>query len=529
MPFSAAHTGTVDLGRIDQALLDRLKRRSAAGPGDRVQLDVIMPFSGESLGSLPAANGDDVRRAAKRARAAQTVWARVTPRSRARRLIRLHDLLLERREEALDLIQLETGEARIDAFKEIEAAGVVARYYGYHGPGHLRSRRRRGALPFATRVRVHWRPKGVVGVISPWNFPLSLGLDDVLPALAAGNGVVFKPDPQATFTGLWCAVLADEAGIPPDLFQVVPGDGARIGADLIEVVDYVVFTGSTPTGRIVGEAASRQLTGCTLELGGKNSLLVLDDAHVQRAVAGAVRGAFSGAGQLCMAFERVLVHRSLFDDFVDRLVAAVRALRVGSSLDFEADMGSLASAAQLDRVQTHVDDALAKGATAVVGGRPLPALGPWFFAPTVLLGVRPEMTVHDEETFGPILSVYPFDTDDEAVELANATRYGLSAGIYSRDVSRARRLAGGLRAGTININEAYAAAFGSVDAPMGGFKDSGLGRRHGREGIRRYTEAQTVADQRWIALGPTDRVPNTRYQALITFALKALRRTPGIR
>jgi succinate-semialdehyde dehydrogenase/glutarate-semialdehyde dehydrogenase len=514
---------------VDDRLVERVKRRSAAGSGERVELEVVLPFSGEELTRLPEANGDDIRAAADRARAAQGPWSALSYRDRARRVLRLHDLLLKRRHEVMDLVQLESGKARKDAFEEVADIALVSRYYAYHGEDHVRSRRRRGLLPGLTRTWEHHRPVGVVGLIAPWNYPLSMALSDVIPALLAGNGAVLKPDEKTPLTALWCAELADDAGIPPDLFQVVPGAGARIGADLIDAVDYLAFTGSTATGRIVAERASQQLIGCSLELGGKNALIVLDDADLDAAVEGAVRGGFSNAGQLCVSSERILVHERVHDAFLERFAAAAEALAVGPGLTFDANMGSLFSAQQLEAVEEHVRDAVEQGATVVTGGRRLPELGPWFYAPTVLSGVTSEMLVHGQETFGPVIAVYPFADEDEAVAETNSTRYGLNAAIYSRDARRARRLASRLDVGTVNINEPYGPAWGSVDAPMGGFKESGLGRRHGAEGILRYTESQTVAEQRWIGLGETGLLRGRRYQAAFTLVLRLLRRVPGLR
>ncbi len=529
MATGKAGKSAVHRGRIDDEVIDRLRARSALGPGDRVELPVAMPFTGEVLARLPEANGDDIRRAVARARAAQASWSRTGYGDRARRVLRLHDLLLRRQDEVMDLVQLEAGKARRDAFEEVADIALVARYYAYHGKKHVRSRRRRGLLPVVTRAWEHHRPVGVVGFITPWNYPLAMGLSDVIPALLAGNGAVLKPDQLTPFTALWCKELADDAGIPPDLFHVVPGDGARIGADLIDAVDHVAFTGSTETGRIVAERASRQLVGCSLELGGKNALIVLGDADLDRAVEGAIRGSFSTAGQLCVSSERILVHERVHDVFLERFAAAAEALTVGASLDFDVEMGSLVSAEQLETVEAHVRDAVEKGAGLVTGGHRLPERGPWFYAPTVLSGVTPEMTAYGQETFGPVIAVNAFADEDEAVAEANATRYGLNAAVYSRSLRRAKRLAARLDVGTVNINEPYGPTWGSVDAPMGGVKDSGLGRRHGAEGILRFTESQTVAEQRWIGLGATGPLRGRRFQAVFTLVLRLLRRVPGLR
>ncbi|HKJ93617.1 MAG TPA: aldehyde dehydrogenase family protein, partial [Longimicrobiales bacterium] len=287
---------------IDTALLDRLKSRQArADDGERTPIDVIAPATGHVVATVPESTDADIADASRRARAAQPAWASRSFRGRARVFLRLHDLLLARQAEVMDLIQLETGKARKDAFEEVADAAICCRYYAHTAGHHLRSRRRRGTLPLLTRVWEHHHPVGLVGFITPWNYPLSMALSDVAPALMAGNAVLLKPDHQTPFTTLWAARLADEAGLPPGLLQVVNGDGARIGAPVIDAVDHIAFTGSTATGRIVARRAADRLIGCSLELGGKNALVVLDDADVPAAADAAVRGTFSNAGQLCVS------------------------------------------------------------------------------------------------------------------------------------------------------------------------------------------------------------------------------------
>jgi succinate-semialdehyde dehydrogenase/glutarate-semialdehyde dehydrogenase len=370
---------------------------------------------------------------------------------------------------------------------------------------------------------------GVVGIISPWNYPLSLGVTDAIAALLAGNAVVLKPDHQTSFTALWAGELLEEAGLPAGLFQVVTGEGTVLGTPLIESCDFLTFTGSTATGRKVARQAAERLIGCTLELGGKNPMLVLADADVEAAVDGAVRGSFANAGQLCISFERIYVHTSLYPLFLERLVQETQALRLGAGLDYEADMGPLISAAQLEKVTEHVADAVAKGATVLTGGRARPDLGPYFYEPTILTGVTPEMKLFAEETFGPVVALYRFESVHDAVERANDTPYGLNASVWTRDTELGHRVATRLRVGTVNINEAYAAAWASVDAPMGGFKDSGLGRRHGAEGILKYTEPQTVAIQRGLPLAAPAGVADPVFSRAMSLTLKVLKRVPGLR
>lgn len=519
------------LGRIDAPLIARISERNGVPDSGRPTYAVPIPFSGQTLGRIPLGTRADVTDVVEIARHAQSPWAGRRFEERAGIVLRFHDLILEHRDEILDLIQLETGKARRHALEEVWDVVIVARHYACHGERILRSRRRRGALPGFTRAWEYHHPWGVVGFISPWNYPLSLAVTDAIPALLAGNTAVLKPDRQTTFTALWASALLAEAGLPEGVFQIVSGEGPELGPALAEHVDFLSFTGSTETGLKVARLAAGRLLPCSLELGGKNPMLVLADADVRRAVAGALRGAFSSAGQLCVSIERLYVQSKVHDAFVDRLVDKTRRLRLGTALDFSVDVGSLASAEQLAKVETHVDNALVEGASLRTGGRARPDVGPLFYEPTVVTGVKPGMRLFAEETFGPVVSVYEFDTVEDAIERANASDYGLNASIWSRNVRGARRLAARIEAGTVNINEAYGAAWGSVDAPMGGFKRSGLGRRHGAEGILKYTQSQTVADQRWVpaALTGLPGLSETRYERLVSGAFRLLPRIPGLR
>jgi succinate-semialdehyde dehydrogenase/glutarate-semialdehyde dehydrogenase len=288
--------------------------------------------------------------------------------------------------------------------------------------------------------------------------------------------------------------------------------------------DYVCFTGSTGTGRLIAEQAGRHLVGCSLELGGKNPMLVLRDADVDRAAEGAVRACFSSAGQLCVSVERLYVADAVYDRFVDRFVARTRAQRLGPGLDWRSDIGSLVSPAQLATVTAHVDDAVAKGARVLTGGRPRPDLGPCFYEPTILEGVEPRMTCFAEETFGPVVSLYRFHDEADAVARANEGDYGLNASVYTRDLKRGRALARQVRCGTVNVNEGFAATFASLDSPMGGLRSSGLGRRQGREGLLRFTDPQTVAVQRLGGLAAPRGLSEERYADAMTRGLRLLRR-----
>ncbi|MEV5980051.1 succinic semialdehyde dehydrogenase [Streptomyces sp. NPDC052114] len=481
------------------------------------------PLTGEKLADLPESTPEDVVTAFERARTAQIAWARTPVRQRAAVLLRFHDLVLQRQAEVLDLIQLETGKARLHAHEEIQAVAVAARHYGRKAPAYLSPKRHTGVVPTLTKVVENRQPRGVVGQIAPWNYPFELSIGDALPALVAGNALVMKPDTETCLTALWARDLIIEAGLPSEVFQVVLGEGPVIGPEVVKHADYVSFTGSTRTGREVAQGAAARLVGVSLELGGKNAMLVLHDADVEKAAAGAVRACFSSAGQLCISIERLYVHESIADAFVARFAERTKAMRLGKSLAYGADMGSLVGERQLETVTRHVDEAVAKGATLVAGGVARPDIGPFFYEPTILDGVEAPMSVCGEETFGPVVSVYRFTDENEAVELANATSYGLNSSVWTKDGKRGRDVAARLRTGTVNVNEGYAPAYGSVQSPMGGMKESGLGRRHGSEGILKYTEAQTVATQRIMPLAPSFGLDDEKYAAFMSASLKVMK------
>lgn len=485
--------------------------------------EVRSPLDGAPLAYIPQSTDADVAEAFARARTAQDAWARTPVAVREQALLRLHDIVLDRLEEILDLIVLESGKARKHAFDEPMHIALTARYYGRTAGKHLAAERRAGVIPALTRVDVNHVPKGVVGIISPWNYPFTMALCDGLAAIAAGNAVVTKPDAQTMLTALLGAELLEQAGFPKGLWNVVAGPGSTIGTSIIQRADYVCFTGSTATGRIVAKGCAERLIGCSLELGGKNPMVVLADADIERAAEGAVRAVFSNAGQLCVSIERLYVADAIYDRFIERFLARTQAMTLGATLSWENDMGPLISQDQLDAATAHVQDAVGQGARVLTGGTARPDLAPYFFEPTILEGVTPQMACFGNETFGPVVSAYRFQSEEEAIERANEGEYGLNAAVFGRDVAHAREIAGRIKAGTVNVNEAFAATFASLDAPMGGMRSSGMGRRQGREGILRYTESQSVATQHVLRFGPMLGMSDEHYARVMTASLRALK------
>jgi succinate-semialdehyde dehydrogenase/glutarate-semialdehyde dehydrogenase len=520
-PHDPEHDPTASYA-LDRVYVDNLTRRLVATSG--ATAEVRSPINDQPLAHVPQSTEADVDEAFRLARIAQEQWARTSIDTRAAAMLRLHDLVLDRQVEIIDLICWESGKARKHAFDEPLHIALTARYHARTAHQHLDSRRIRGVIPALTRVDLRRHPKGVVGIISPWNYPFTMALCDGLPALLAGNAVVVKPDAQTMLSALLAAELLEEAGFPRDLWQVVSGPGPHIGPELVKRADYVCFTGSTATGRIIAKDCADRLIGCSLELGGKNPILVLRDADLERAAEGAVRAAFSNAGQLCVSMERMFVADQVYDRFLERFVARTEAMTLGATLEWGNDMGSLISQAQLDTVTAHVEDAVAKGAQVLTGGRARPDLGPFFYEPTILEGVRPDMTCFGQETFGPVIAAYRFHDETEAIARANDGEYGLNASIYSKDGRRARAIAGQIKCGTVNVNEAFAATFGSLEAPMGGMRESGLGRRQGAEGVLRFTETQSVATQRLLRFAPQFGMSDETYGKVMTANLRLLKK-----
>ncbi len=495
------------------------KARACATATSGEKFTVTSPF-GHDLYSLELSTPSDVQSAVATSRAAQVLWAQTSLRSRARIFLRFHDLLLGNRDQVLDLIQWETGKPRKDANEELLDVALNARYYARH-LGALKERSHMGAFPgLITAIERHV-PLGVVGIISPWNYPLTLSVSDAIPALLAGNGVVIKPDPLTSLTALYMSELLMQAGLPQGLFGIVIGDGRDLGTPLIDSIDFLMFTGSTAVGRIVAAQCGQRLIGASLELGGKNAMIIRADADITKAADIAVRACFNNTGQLCISIERLYVHESIQKQFLAEFIHLTEAMVEGTGIGWGSDYGPLISAQHAENVHAFITDAVNNGATVHTGGQ---LTGHATIAPTILTNVSESMRVCRQETFGPVVAVESFATDREAIARANDTTFGLNASVISRDRKVALAIARQLRAGTVNINEGYATAWSTMSAPMGGFGDSGLGRRHGIAGILQYTEGQNIATQHALGFGPPFGLTDQVWGELLTQSLVIMKK-----
>ncbi|MBB4911050.1 succinic semialdehyde dehydrogenase [Actinophytocola algeriensis] len=482
-------------------------------------------YTGEVLVELPQSTPADIEAAFATARAAQRQWAATPVKERLAVFRRAHTLFVDNARTVTDLIQAESGKNRRMAIEETCDPPMVMSHYLKRAAKLLAPVRRGGPVPLLSNSTEIRQPKGVVGIIAPWNFPFATGISDAVPALMAGNAVVLKPDNKTALSPLLGVRMLEEAGLPAGLFQVVCGEGPDVGPTLIDNADYVMFTGSTATGRVIGERAGRNLIGCCLELGGKNPMVVLEDANLAEAVQGAVFGAFGNTGQICMHIERLYLPESRYDEFRDAFVAAAEALDVRAAYDFGPEMGSLVSVDHLRRVQSHVEDAVAKGATVLCGGKPRPDLGPAFFEPTILEDVTKDMLCGVTETFGPVVALHRYRTVDEAVALANDTDYGLNASVWGGDLGAARAVAARIESGNVNINDILATAYASKGTPSGGVKNSGVGSRHGDQGLLKYTDVQNMAVLKKQVMGPRPGEDYAKHVDRVLSGLKMMRKT----
>ena len=464
------------------------------------KISSVNPATGEVLRELDSAGEAEVFAAVERARTAQAAWSDLGLQHRIAVLREFQEKLYEKKSAIAAAITREVGKPLAEALvTEVLVVLDAARFLIHNAFRLLRDE----PVPhgnLVTKLKRGWlvrEPHGVVGIISPWNYPFSIPATETLAALVAGNAVVLKPSELTPLVALEFASLLHAAGVPEDVFQVVVGEGPAGAALMRSTIDKLVFTGSVTTGKRIAAAAADRLLPVVLELGGKDPMLVLDDADVDVASSAAVWGAFVNAGQACLSVERCYVHRSLYESFAQACADKTKKLRVGNGMDPHTDVGPMIQERQVRIVESHVEDAKSRGARVLAGGTRLPELGPNYYAPTVLADVTHDMRIMREETFGPVLPVMACNDVDEAVRLANDSEYGLAASVWTCDAKRGERVARRIHAGTVMVNDVIS-CFGISEAPHGGVKASGVGRTHGRFGLEEMVRVKYL---------DTDRLP----------------------
>jgi acyl-CoA reductase-like NAD-dependent aldehyde dehydrogenase len=460
-------------------------------------IQVRNPATLEKITELPIASPEEVAEAVERARKAQAIWRARSFAERAELLYRFRDLLIDDQERLADILTSESGKPRGEVYgNELFYLCDVIGFWASNAAKFLKAEKiRPHLLMFKTKkvISAH-HPLGIIGIISPWNFPLVLTAGDAMPALMAGNAVVIKPSELTPLTALFAADLAQRAGLPEGLLQVVIG-AAETGEALIDHVDMIAFTGSVEVGKRVMRRAADRLIPVSLELGGKDPLIVLKDADLERAANACVWGALMNSGQVCTSIERVYIEEPVYQTFVDKVVQKVQSLRQGPSNE-EVELGSMSSEEQFNKVSSQVAEAVTRGAKVLTGGGFNPKFSGFYYEPTVLVNVNHEMAVAREETFGPVIPIIKVRDAEEAIRLANDSPYGLDACIFTRDKQKALQMADRLHTGTVCINDGLV-NYIIPDTPMGGVKDSGYGRRHGPEGIRKYCYQKTLVIDRF--------------------------------
>lgn len=481
-------------------------------------MTVTNPVTEEIIGMVENMSTETVKETAARARAAYQMWNARGLHNRLALLGTFRDLLWQNQSTMIDIIRQETGKTSGGAFAEVAGIDITITWLMHNAPRVLRPEPRAALFPFLQSAKVYKKPYGVAGFISPWNYPLLLSVIDAIAALAAGNTVIIKPSEVTPFTTLYAMDLMHTAGIPRDVVQVVTGDG-KTGAALVDNVDVLCFTGSTESGRRVAVHAAQRLIPYSLELGGKNAMLVLKDADLDIAASSLLAGALDATGQMCVSIERVYIEREVYAAFCDTLTTYAETLVIGSGAGFDVHVGSLTNARELERSERIVADALDKGARLLYGGKRRPDLGPLFYEPAILADCTDDMAVMHEEVFGPVIGLQAVDSVDEALARTNASEYGLSGAVYTRDLRKGEHIALQIDAGDVVVNRGSAATIAAGTLPWGGMKQSGIGRRGGPEGLLRFVQPQSVViDRRWERSNAV-----TLVDPLTVFGVKAMR------
>lgn len=470
------------------------------------------PATGDEIGRARLTSPAGVKQAVIKARRAQPAWARLSFKDRGRVILKARHLMLAERNEIAHLISRETGKPAAEALSMEIVPTLDAMHYFAHASENLLRPQKIDIGQYGLMGRsshILFKPLGVIGIISPWNFPLATPTDEVVMSLMAGNAVVLKPSELTPLIALKIGEIFRRASLPAGLLEVVTGDGSTGAAVVDARVDKIMFTGSVATGKRVAERAAKYLTPVVLELGGKDPMIVLEDADLANAARGAVWGAFANAGQACASVERCYVHESIAPSFIERVVAETRALKQGLGTGDAVDVGAMSNERQLQIVEEHVSDAKQRGAKVLTGGQRAANLAGFFYEPTVLTGVDHDMIIMRDETFGPVLPVMTFKTDSEAIALANDSVYGLTASVWTKNFRRGRRIAQLIEAGTVMVNEVVY-THGIAQTPWGGVKASGYGRTHGRVGLLELVSPQHIHVNRisflpdlwWFGYGP---------------------------
>jgi acyl-CoA reductase-like NAD-dependent aldehyde dehydrogenase len=451
------------------------------------------PATGEVIAHCPDLGLAEIAAMAKRGREVQPAWEALGFEGRGRILRRMQKWVIDHQEEVIAVIRSETGKTYEDALiAEISYGAAAFGFWAGNAPKYLADEKVKSSaiLVKGKKLMLRYRPLGLIGVIGPWNYPLTNSFGDCIPALAAGNSVILKPSEITPLTSLKLAEGLRECGIPEGVFQVATGLGAT-GAALVNEVDMIMFTGSTATGKKVMQTAAETLTPVSLELGGKDPMIVLADADVERAANTALYYGMFNGGQTCISVERVYVEAPIYDEFVAKVTEKARALRQGSGAAGTTDVGSMTFPPQVGIVERHVEDAKAKGAKVLVGGARGEHAGGYWYEPTILVDVDHTMSAMMEETFGPTLPIMKVRDEEEAIRLANDSPYGLGASVFGKDIRHAEAVARRVEAGAVCVNDALI-NYSALELPMGGVKASGIGTRHGAGGIRKFTQQQSM-------------------------------------